>query len=418
MGINGEGIGYYKRKPVFIDGAIIGEEVKAKITEDHGRYMRAKLISVNKVSPDRVRPRCIHYEDCGACQVMHMRYEAQLAMKLANLKEALYKYTDVEIDDIKIIRADKTLAYRNTAKTPVKLDNKGKLYAGLYRASSDRLIDTSKCLVHRPEIVRTIKNIINVLNKYKYKKVYALEVRSLGDNLQIVIETAEDLSTSCLSDLSKIEGLISLATTGKRHRNSTNVKYKNLLGDGRISFECLGLDLEISEGAFYQRHTEQAEKLYGYATSFIDENDKLVFEAYCGIGVMSLLTANKVKEVIGVEIVPSAIRNAKANAIRNNITNTKFYQGDSAEVLKRVAREQKIDAIIADPPRTGLDKAMKEGIIKSKANKFIYVSCNEATFAKDLAELIKYYDIKDIVAIDMFPETSHIEMVAHLVLRD
>lgn len=410
LGINGEGIGYYKRKPVFIDNALPTEIVEARIVENHKTYYRARLGRIKERSKERVIVTCPYYEDCGACQVMHLEYDAQLRYKVEGLKEALRKYAGIKIEDIKIIGSDKTLAYRNSLKLPVYQDKKGKLQSGLYKEGTDHLVYIKDCLVHDKTIERVKKNIINVLNKYGYKDVYGLYIRQL-DKVEAVIVTGDiKIDETCINDLMRIEGLKSLYQSIKNRRSHEFFGKMILLkGERAIAFDHQGLKLKIAPTSFFQLNTQQATKLYQTVIAMCDE-DSVVFEAYAGIATMSLALAKKAKRVIASEVIPSAIADAKAAARANDIKNGEFILGDSAETLKRYSKKEKIDILIVDPPRSGLSQEMIKVIERSEIKKMIYVSCNPSTLAKDLA-LLDSYKIKDIVAFDMFPQTMHVETV-------
>ncbi len=418
MGINGEGIAYYKRKPVFIEGALIDETVSAHITTDKGKYYIAKLDKIIKRSSKRQRPLCPYFKECGACQIMHMTYREQLAYKCEMVKEAFKKYADIDIKIDDVIENDDIYGYRNSLKLPVSYID-GKLVSGLYKANSNHLLVIDKCLIHDQRLEKVKKNILNVLNKYHYQDVYGLYIRALDDDIQAVIVSDTELSLECIADLKRIEHLASLylSKRQKKAKEFFGKENKLLFGQKMIAFDMMDLKFAIRPFSFMQLNTKQATKLYQRVIDLLKADDKVIFEGYCGIGVMSLAMAKKAKKVIGVEIVKEAISDAKRNAKDNGIDNVEFILGDSGEELKYRLKKEKIDAIVVDPPRTGLDETMLESIKRSKVKEVVYVSCNPATLAKDIAYLKPYYDIKKVDVLDMFSNSAHVECIIYMRKR-
>ncbi len=418
MGINGEGIAYYKRKPVFIEGALKDETVKAHIVEDKGRYYIGKLERIIERSPVRQRPLCPYYKECGGCQIMHMTYPGQIGYKIDMVKEAFEKYAQVEITVDEVVENDTLYAYRNSLKLPVSYID-GKLKSGLYRADSNHLLAIDKCLIHDTRLEKVRKNVLNVLNKYHYKDIYGLYLRIFSDDIQGVIVADEVIGSDCIDDLKKIENLTTLyhSKRKKKAREFFGKENRLLFGPKMTTFTMMDLKLAIRPFSFMQLNTGQAAKLYLKVIGLIDVHDKVIYEGYCGIGVISLMLAKRAKKVIGTEIVASAIADAKRNAQKNHIHNAEFNVGDSGEELRYRLRKERIDVIVVDPPRTGLDDLMRESIIRSKVRDVIYVSCNPATLAKDYACLKQYYDIRRTIVLDMFSNSAHIETIVLLSRR-
>ena len=188
----------------------------------------------------------------------------------------------------------------------------------------------------------------------------------------------------------------------------------HIYGKKVLNAKIAGLKLVFTPKSFYQLNTKQSEVLYNEVISYLDESDEEVLEAYCGVGVMSLLASKKVKHVTGVEIIPDAIDNASKNAFYNKITNVDFIVDDSGTIMEENFKDKKLDCLIVDPPRTGLDEKMLASIIKSEVKKIIYVSCNPSTLAKNINDLKDYYKVSSIKAIDIFSQTEHVETIALL----
>jgi len=219
-----------------------------------------------------------------------------------------------------------------------------------------------------------------------------------------------------LNQLKEIPGLNSLYQSVDTTKQSNSFFGKNtklLFGQKGIQVPFSSIQLHLSPEAFFQLNTEQAENLYNYAISKIDPCETLV-EAYCGIGAMSLLASSKAKQVYGIELNPQAIQDAKKNARLNQIQNCEFICEDASEGVYRIAKKQKIDTLLLDPPRSGLNDGMLEAILKSQPNRIIYISCNPATLAKNLAILKQSYQVLTIQAFDLFPQTPHVESVVLL----
>lgn len=414
IGINGEGIAYFKRKPVFIKGAIPQEIVEVKNIKDMGRYFTAAISRIIKRSRYRKEVACPYYGRCGACQMLHIDYKEQCQYKKAIVKESLLKYASVESDIVSdTIACDEIFAYRNSLKMPI-CEKRGKLITGLYASDSNHLIEVDRCLMHDAKLDRVRKNILNVLNKYHLKGIEGIYLRALGEEIQgALIGKDVFLSKTCLNDLEKIEGLVSLYSFAKHKKPGEFLRGdgKLLFGRKTLEFSFMGLKIDLSIKSFFQLNTHQAEKLYALATSFIKEGD-IVFEGYCGIGIMSSLVAKKAKKVIASEIVKEAIADAKKIALKNDIRNVRFICGDSPSVFEDYKDD--ISVLLIDPPRSGLDEKMLQAIKNSKVERIIYISCNSSTLAKDIGVLKRCYELKKVIPLDMFANSAHVETVALL----
>ena len=417
MGINGEGIGYDHGVPVFIPGALMHETVDVKITQEKEKYKTAKLIRVIRKSKDRVEPECRYCDSCRACTLMHLKYERQLNYKKQTLKQALKKYADIDMP-VSIIKNDNIYHYRNKFKLPFGME-KGKIVTGMYESERGRFVPIEDCIIHEEVLEKVRKQILEIMNKYKLKAYNertregyrSLIMRTFNNKIALVFVVGDNTDLEpMLSDLTRIEEVSSIY-----YSVNTNKKYINALENDLVHvFGKNDLKLVFTPKSFFQLNTRQAEVLYDEAVSLIDENDEEVLEAYCGVGVMSLMAARKAKHVTGVEIVPDAIDNAKKNARYNKIDNVDFVVGDSGSVMEEISKEKQLDCLIVDPPRTGLDEKMINSILNSNAKKLIYVSCNPSTLAKNLNVLKEYYNIESIRAIDVFSNTEHVESIVYL----
>ena len=425
MGINGEGIGYDHGVPVFIPGALMHETVDVKITQEKEKYKTAKLIRVIRKSKDRVEPECRYCDSCRACTLMHLKYERQLNYKKQTLKQALKKYADIDMP-VSIIKNDNIYHYRNKFKLPFGME-KGKIVTGMYESERGRFVPIEDCIIHEEVLEKVRKQILEIMNKYKLKAYNertregyrSLIMRTFNNKIALVFVVGDNTDLEpMLSDLTRIEEVSSIyysVNTNKKYINALENDLVHVFGKNCLNARINGLKLVFTPKSFFQLNTRQAEVLYDEAVSLIDENDEEVLEAYCGVGVMSLMAARKAKHVTGVEIVPDAIDNAKKNARYNKIDNVDFVVGDSGSVMEEISKEKQLDCLIVDPPRTGLDEKMINSILNSNAKKLIYVSCNPSTLAKNLNVLKEYYNIESIRAIDVFSNTEHVETIVYLV---
>ena len=425
MGINGEGIGYDHGVPVFIPGALMHETVDVKITQEKEKYKTAKLIRVIRKSKDRVEPECRYCDSCRACTLMHLKYERQLNYKKQTLKQALKKYADIDMP-VSIIKNDNIYHYRNKFKLPFGME-KGKIVTGMYESERGRFVPIEDCIIHEEVLEKVRKQILEIMNKYKLKAYNertregyrSLIMRTFNNKIALVFVVGDNTDLEpMLSDLTRIEEVSSIyysVNTNKKYINALENDLVHVFGKNCLNARINDLKLVFTPKSFFQLNTRQAEVLYDEAVSLIDENDEEVLEAYCGVGVMSLMAARKAKHVTGVEIVPDAIDNAKKNARYNKIDNVDFVVGDSGSVMEEISKEKQLDCLIVDPPRTGLDEKMINSILNSNAKKLIYVSCNPTTLAKNLNVLKEYYNIESIRAIDVFSNTEHVESIVYLV---
>ena len=425
MGINGEGIGYDHGVPVFIPGALMHETVDVKITQEKEKYKTAKLIRVIRKSKDRVEPECRYCDSCRACTLMHLKYERQLNYKKQTLKQALKKYADIDMP-VSIIKNDNIYHYRNKFKLPFGME-KGKIVTGMYESERGRFVPIEDCIIHEEVLEKVRKQILEIMNKYKLKAYNertregyrSLIMRTFNNKIALVFVVGDNTDLEpMLSDLTRIEEVSSIyysVNTNKKYINALENDLVHVFGKNCLNARINDLKLVFTPKSFFQLNTRKAEVLYDEAVSLIDENDEEVLEAYCGVGVMSLMAARKAKHVTGVEIVPDAIDNAKKNARYNKIDNVDFVVGDSGSVMEEISKEKQLDCLIVDPPRTGLDEKMINSILNSNAKKLIYVSCNPSTLAKNLNVLKEYYNIESIRAIDVFSNTEHVECIVYLV---
>ena len=429
-GINGEGIGYIDRMPVFVPQALIGEEVEIRIVDKQKRYATAELLRVVKSSKNRIRPKCFIQNTCGACPLMIARYPVQLEYKQDLLKQSLIKYAQIDPRKVARVKASEDVfGYRNQFKLPCAMEE-GRLVSGLFMPNSNYFIDVKKCWIHEDGLERVRMDIMHVLNTHgcvsynphDKKGIRNLVVRGFDNRYQCTIVTGnEELDERLISDLMRIKGLTSLWQSIHTIKKTPEVfgnKMMHLAGETSLAMELDGLKLRISPRSFFQLNSKQAVQLYRTIASMVKEDNELIVEAYSGIGAISLYLKDKAKEIIGIESIKDAVVNANQNAALNGCEHVSFLCDDAANKLTYLSKKRSIDVLVVDPPRSGLDDAMLDCILRSKIKNIIYVSCNPATLGKNLAVLSSRYNVDKIQPIDIFPHTPHVETVALLSKLD
>lgn len=431
IGINGEGIGKIDNFTIFVDGALPNETVNIKIIKVKKNYSYGKLIKIIKSSPYRINPICENFGKCGGCNLLHLSYDEQLNIKSKFIQTNLKKIAKIEnIKVPKAIGMDNPFNYRNKASFPINFTDKVNI--GFYRPRSHNIINIDNCLIQNPInniIIQKIKDFIKESNISIYN-----ENTGKGDLRHIVTRIANktnellicvvinnnkflygDLLIKNFKDIPNIDSIVINYNT-KNNNVILGDKVETILGKGYIVDYIKDLKFNISPLSFYQVNPIQTEVLYETALNFCNlTGNEIVFDAYCGIGTISLFLAKKCKKVYGIEIVPDAIKNAISNAELNNINNAEFFIGRSEDIIPKLIFENNIcpDVIVVDPPRKGCDKVLLDSIIKTSIKKLVYISCDNSTLSRDIAYLSKFgFKLDKIQPVDMFCMTTHIECVA------
>ena len=436
-GYQGEGIAKIDNFAIFIPGALKGEKVKIVIVKVLKSHAFGKVLEILKKSDYRVEVDCKTYKRCGGCNLRHIRYNETLLIKRNIVQNLVNKNLSSKPKVQETLGMDEPYNYRNKAQYPVGQDKENKPIIGVFANRTHEIIPIENCLIQDEKTEEIAKFIINYFSENNIS-VYNEETRNglirhivtkigkkTNEIMVIIVINGDKIPNE--KEFVKVltQNFPKIKTIVKNiNKNNTNVilgkKNINLYGDGYIKDKLGDLIFKISPLSFYLLIPVQAEKLYriGIESANITKED-IVFDLYCGIGTISLFMAKYAKKVYGVEIVEEAIKDAKENAKINNIENTEFIAGDVEEVLNDLINNKKItpDIVMVDPPRKGLDNISIQNIIKIKPKRMIYISCNPATLVRDLKELEKIYEIKEIKPVDMFPFTSHVECVCILNLR-
>lgn len=438
IGQGGVGIGKFEGFTVFVDGGLVKDKIKVKITKSKKNYAVGEIVEILEPSPYRVERKCNkELKECGGCQIQELDYKEQLNLKTNEVKQVISRIG--KLDDVVIHNAlgmEEPFRYRNKAQFPIqKVD--GVPVIGFYKKKSHDIIPTNQCIIQHDVNDKIIKIIKTYIRAYKVsiydEKTHTGVLRHLVTKVGF---TTKEVMVVLVANGRKLPYLNELASVLKENipgfktlvvnvnREKTNVILGNenrvIYGDGKINDNIGDLVFEISPLSFFQVNPVQTEVLYNKALEYanLGENDT-VFDIYCGIGTISLFLAQKAKKVYGIEIVEEAIKDAKINANINNLDNVEFYVGKAEEVVPKMYKQGKrANVVVVDPPRKGCDEKVLDTIISMQPDRVVYVSCNPSTLARDLNYLDERgYKCLEVQPVDMFPHSVHIENVALIVKK-
>jgi len=434
LGSNGEGIGRIDGYTVFVEGALPSEKIRVLIVKVKKNYGYGKLMEILEVSPERREPVCPVAKQCGGCQLQHLSYEAELAYKTREVKDVMERIGGIRDVEVKpALGMEEPWRYRNKAQFPVGRGKDG-CTIGFYAKRSHRIVDTDQCFLQNEcndEIIGIVREFLNEFNiplydeeKHKglVRHILTRIGRNSGEIMVCIVINGKKLPNSdiLVERLKAVEGVVSIVLNVNKEKTNVILGQKiiTLWGKDTITDSIDGIEFEISPLSFYQVNPIQTEVLYGKAVELAGlKGDEIVLDLYCGIGTISLFFARKAKKVFGVEIVPEAIADAKKNAARNGITNAEFAVGAAEEVIPKLYEEEGItaDIVVVDPPRKGCDEKLLETILQISPEKIVYVSCNPATWARDLVVLKEGgYVLKEVQPVDQFSHSVHVEVVSML----
>ncbi len=432
----GSGVGRINDMVVFVPNTAANDIVEVKIVKVLKNYAFGKLERLLSVSKDRVENNCPVFEKCGGCAYRHISYEAETREKAEQVfhnVKTIGKTADFEAGEI-VCEPTKTERYRNKGQYPVGLNAGGEIVFGFYAPRSHRIIPIEDCLL-QPEIFKEIlaeikafmtENKVSVYDEKAHKglvrHIYLRQGSVSGEIMVCIVvngNTFTGINALCERLTSKFEQIKSIVLNVNKTANNVILGEKCITawGSDTITDVMCGLAVKLSPLSFYQVNHDMAERVYRLAGELLElKGSETLLDLYCGAGLIGLSVADKVKKVVGIEIIPAAIENAKQNALDNGIENAEFYCGDASLVAELIKKGYKFDALIVDPPRKGLSGDVIEALAASNAKKIVYVSCNSATLARDIALLKeKGYAAKKVIPADLFPRTIHCETVAFLV---
>ena len=428
-GEGGMGVARIDGRVVFVHGALRGEKCRVLILKTLKSVAFAKVLEVIEPSSERITPDCPYFPRCGGCTYRHIRYEEELRLKKQRVQDNLSRIGGSDVTVEEILGAQDTLRYRNKAQYPVSKDGA----VGFYRARTHEVIECEHCLLVKPEADAAAEALREYMQScrvagYDEKTgrglVRHLYVRSnaAGESLVCVLVNGnrlpqEEALVALLRDACpKCRGIV-LGTNTKKGNVILGDRYRTLWGSDRLEDTLCGKTFRLSVPSFYQVNRAQAERLYAKAIEFAGlTGGETVLDLYCGAGTITLAMADRAKRVLGAEIVPEAIDDARENAACSGVQNAEFFCGDASDVAKKLARERlRPDVITVDPPRKGLAADVVESIAEMQPERVVYVSCDSATMARDVKRFAELgYTAVRACAVDMFPRADHVETVCLL----
>ncbi len=437
LNTGGEGVGRINGKVIFVPDTVPGDRVLVRLTRVKSKYAEGKLQKLLTSSSDRIRPRCIVADKCGGCQWQHVNWEHQLLSKRQQVIQSLQRIGSLPAMQVQqTLHTAEDLHYRNKATYPLGISTTGNLQAGYYRKNSHKIVNLNQCPVQDSRLNLLLKEIKQDIQQQNWSiydeanQTNSNQARLRHLSLRIGHHTGEILVTLVATD-NKIPGLIEQAKIWiSRYPNlvgvclninpdQTNIIFGHqthtIVGKPYLKEIFGGLEFRILSNTFFQVNTAAAELLLNKIIQILNlQGHEILVDAYCGIGTFTLPLAKKVKQVIGIEVHPASIIQAKQNAEINQIANVYFYTGKVETYLQKL--NILADIVLLDPPRKGCDRQVIETLLNLQPPKIVYVSCKPATLARDLKLLCSsgIYQPQLIQPIDFFPQTSHIESLVLL----
>lgn len=436
---------------VFIPFGAPGDVVDVKIDKKRKSYAEGHIVKMVSPSEIRVEPKCEHFTVCGGCRWQHLPYDIQLQCKQKQVEDALTRIAKVELPEISPIKGSEEIwSYRN--KMEFTFSNKcwltfeqlqsgeefdDRRAAGFHIPGAfDKVLDINICHL-QGGISNELRNFVKQFGKDNGYSFYDLKanqgllrtlmirIASTGEVMVVMVfgeDDPEKISALMYAIREKFPSITSLMYVVNLKVNDTLSDQETVLHSGReyIIEDMDGLKFRVGPKSFYQTNSRQALTLYKVARDFAElTGDELVYDLYTGTGTIANFVSDKAHQVIGIEYVPEAIEDAKINSEVNGITNTVFYAGDMKDVLdeKFIEKHGRPDVMIIDPPRAGMHGDVVDVILKAEPRRIVYVSCNPATQARDIALLDVKYKVDAVQPVDMFPHTQHVENVVKMTLR-
>lgn len=446
----GKCLGHHEEKVVFVSGVAPGDVVDVRITKGKSSFMEGEPVKFHEYSKERIEPFCAHFGTCGGCKWQHINYDLQKTYKRQQVLDQFQRIAKVPIPEVRpTLGSERTTYYRN--KLDFTFSNKKWLTIEQIRSGADfdrnalgfhipkmfdKIIDIDHCYL-QGNISNDVRNelrtfaLANQISFYDIRNQSGLlrnliiRTTSTGESMVIVQfgendpESIKIVMEYLNQKFPQITALIYVINL-KGNETFHDLDLVTFAGKDFIEEEMEGLKFRISPKSFYQTNSEQAYELYKVARDFANlKGDEVVYDLYTGTGTIANFVAKQAKQVIGIEYVEAAIEDAKLNSQLNGIENTLFYAGDMKTILNDdfIANHAKPDLIITDPPRAGMDEPVVQMLLRLEAPRIVYVSCNPATQARDVALLDEKYEVEQIQPVDMFPQTYHVENVISLILK-
>jgi len=428
----GQGVAHVEGCTVFLPNAIAGERYRIRIEKAGKTWAAGKIVEILERSPHRVNRECPVAKLCGGCDFWHMDYEEESRLKAARVRDCLNRIGGESLDTVPILSAPTCYGYRNKAQYPVAAQ-KGRAYAGFFRAGTHSVVENDRCLILPRETDRVKTAVMDYVNQYRVavydetahkgllRHIYVRRGAVSGEILVCLAVNGRSIPhvPELISRLQKIPGFTTLVLSVNTKKGNAVLgdEFITLYGPGYIADTLCGLNFRLSPRSFYQVNHHQAQRLYEAAISQAQiTRDDTVLDLYCGVGTITLAMAKAAGKVIGIEVIPQAVEDAKDNARRNGIENVEFFCGDAGQAALALEKQGiKADVVIVDPPRKGLNADTIEALARFAPRRIVYVSCDPATLARDVALLKeKGYVLKNALAADLFPRCSHVESIVCL----
>ena len=430
-GYSSEGLGIARVNGavVFVPHAVRGEEIDLRITKVMKTSCAGEIVKIHDPSPERMEPECPYAGKCGGCAYRHLTYPEELWAKRQRVQDALTRIGGLDLTVEEILGAKNPEHYRNKSQYPVGADGS----IGFFQARTHKVVPIRRCLIQTEAADRTAQAVGEWMRRYKISaydettgkglvRHVCVRVNRKGESLCCVVVNGNkvprepELAAYVTAAVPHTVGVL-LNSNTRRGNVVLGDKYRTLFGRNYLMDTLCGLEFKLSMPSFYQVNRDQAEVLYGKALEFAGlTGNETVLDLYCGIGTITLCLAKAAKRVIGAEIVPPAIRDAKENALRNHIENAEFFCGDAADIAAKLEAEGlRPDVVTVDPPRKGLAPEVIASVAAMGPEKVVYVSCDPATLGRDVKIFREFgYEAKRAAAVDMFPGTAHVETVVLL----
>ncbi len=428
----GQGIAKIEGCAVFVPNAIRGEKCRIRIEKVGKTWAAGKITEILEKSPHRVNRECPVAKLCGGCDFWHMDYEEETSLKADRVRQTLNRIGGESFEEMPILSAPTCYGYRNKAQYPVSV-KKGKAYAGFFRAGTHQVVENEKCLILPPEMDQVKDLVIDYVNQFRVTVYDETTGKGLLRHIYVRRGAVSKEVLVCLAvngrKLPRVEALIErlqkvpgfatlvLSVNTKKGNTVLGDEFITLYGPGYIEDTLCGLQFRLSPRSFYQVNHHQAQRLYEAAITQAEiTKDDTVLDLYCGVGTITLAMAKAAGRVIGVEVVEQAVRDAEENARRNGIENAEFICGDAGKAaLELEEKGIRADVVVVDPPRKGLNADAIEALCRFAPRRIVYVSCDPATLARDVALLKERgYAVKNAQAADLFPRCAHIESIVCL----
>ena len=431
----GQGVAKVEGCAVFVPNAVFGEVCRIRIEKVGKTWAAGKIVEILQRSPHRINRECPVAKLCGGCDFHHITYEEETRLKAERVRTCLNKLAGENLEEMPILAAPTCRDYRNKAQYPVASKD-GKAYAGFFKAGTHQVIENDRCGILPPEMDQVKDTVISYMNRHHIsaydetshtglvRHIYVRRGVVSGQVLVCLAINGRSIgkASALIDALKKIPGFTTLVLSVNTKKGNAVLgdEFITLYGPGYIEDTLCGLNFRLSPRSFYQVNHHQAQRLYEAAIAQAEiTKEDLVLDLYCGVGTITLAMAKAAGKVIGVEVVEQAVEDAKDNAKRNGINNAEFFCGDAGEAALMLEKQGvQADVVVVDPPRKGLNADTIEALSRFAPRRIVYVSCDPATLARDVALLKERgYKVKNAMAADLFPRCAHVESIVCLIRK-